>query len=65
MQSGNECIIKATITIDDVNEAKRLLGEKFNSFDSNNCDIYIDNELIPFTKEYKFTKTGTFTLIIV
>ena len=54
----NKCIIKCTFNIKSVDDKIRILGDEFKSFDSNNCEIYIDNELIPFTKKCKFKRTG-------
>ena len=62
--NDNECIIKSTFIINDIDNnvrilgGKGLLGNEFNEFNSDNCDIYIDNELIPFAKEYKSERKG-------
>lgn len=55
---ATECIIEATYIINNINEETIILGQDFKSFNTNNCDIYIDNELIPFSNKHIFQKQG-------
>ena len=54
--------INCIYSINDINSNISLLSKEFENYNNTIIDIYINNEKIPFFKEYKFSKVGNYNI---